>query len=163
MHTFILVLRGEYIFDENGIGLGFGDCDGDISYSPIACRLVLCFLLTLLGVAPFVLLFAEATTPTSTARRRCINIATTASLWCGRSAALSLIKSYLFLQFSLCLDVQRFDFLFICSTQAVVLFRFLTRSFKERFSLYMCCILAFCFLTKISFSSNFPLSSTFPP
>ena len=122
MHTFILVLRGEYIFDENGIGLGFGDCDGDISYSPIACRLV-CFPAHTAWCCTIRIAICKATTPTSTARRRCVNIATTASLWCGRSAALSLIKSYLFLQFPLCLDVQRFDFLFICSTQAVVLFQ----------------------------------------
>ena len=100
MHTFILVLRGEYIFDENGIGLGFGDCDGDISYSPIACRLVLCFLLTLLGVAPFVLLFARLPLPPVLLADDVLTLLPLRLCGRGRPAALSLIKSYLFLQFS---------------------------------------------------------------
>ena len=50
VQAFIRELRGEYSFEENGIGLGFGDCDGDTSSSPDIERFKNCFRLTLPGV-----------------------------------------------------------------------------------------------------------------
>ena len=47
--AFIREVRGEYAFVKNGIGLGFGDWDGEISSSPDMERFN-CFLLLLPGV-----------------------------------------------------------------------------------------------------------------